>query len=355
MPAKTTQPMNDAQPQQAPERLYVGVDIAKADFAAAITWGGLTSRPSAYLGKTANTEEGCRSFIARIHEQQQACGAAQVHLLVEPTGGLEAELVETAYACGWLVTLVNVQTVRYWAQGRGRRTKTDRQDALLLAEYGASENPPPQQPLDEKVAELESLLNRRTDLEQLLRSERNRHSQLRRRTPPAVRQSLERTIESLEQELVAIDSAIEQLQHEHKPLRKQIEQLRSVPSIGAKSAPRLLVQLHRFSARTSGQGKAKQLVAFLGLDPAPHQSGSSIHPHTTISRRGNASIRSLLYFCALGGVHGNNPLADFYTSLLAHGKPKKLALIACARKALTWAWAVFSQDTFFDPTLLAKA
>ena len=36
-------------------------------------------------------------------------------------------------------------------------------------------------------------------------------------------------------------------------------------------------------------------------------------------------------------------------------KPKKVALVASTRKALTWAWAVFSHDTFFDPALLAKA
>ena len=156
-------------------------------------------------------------------------------------------------------------------------------------------------------------------------------------------------------QLSYIRTAIKQLQHQHPFLRRQIDQLRSVPAIGAKSAPRILVLLHRFLCRTNGHGAAKQLVAYLGLDPTPYESGSSLHRHATISRRGNAAIRSLLYFCALGGVRGNNPLAAFYHSLLARGKPKKLALVACARKAITWAWAVFSHDSFFDPNLLAKA
>jgi transposase len=349
--AAQSQPASERTPERTPERLYVGVDIAKADFAAAIAWGGQTTS----LGKTTNTAAGCAAFIASIQQGQQACGAEQVHLVVEPTGGLEAELVAAAYASGWLVTVVNTQVVRYWAQGRGRRAKTDRQDALLLAAYGASEKPEPQQPLDEHVAELASLLSRKTDLEQLLRSERNRHGQLRRRTPAAVRQSIERTITALEQELAAIDAAIQQLQHQHPFLRRQIDQLRSVPGIGAKSAPRILVLLHQFLCRTNGHGSAKQLVAFLGLDPTPYQSGSSVHRHATISRRGNAAFRSLLYFCALGGVGGHNPLAAFYHSLLARGKPKKLALVACARKTITWAWAVFSHDAFFDAKLLAKA
>ena len=65
-------------------------------------------------------------------------------------------------------------------------------------------------------------------------------------------------------------------------------------------------------------------------------------------------MRSRLYFCALGGVRGDNRLHDLYTSLCARGKAKKLALIACARKALTWAWIIFTQDTTFDSTYAVK-
>lgn len=235
-----------------------------------------------------------------------------------------------------------------------RSAKTDRQDALLLARYGADpQQPDAQQPLDEKVVELESLLSRQTDLEHLLHSERNRYGQLRRRTPPAVRQSVERTIQALEQELDAIQTAIQQLLAQEQPLQRQLTLLRSVPGIGQRIAPHLLVQLHRFLARTSGTGTAKQFVAFLGLDPTPHQSGKS-EPRASISRQGNAFLRSLLFFGALGGVSGRNPLADFYTALLARSKPKKLALVACARKAAAWAWAVFVHDTPFVSALALK-
>jgi hypothetical protein len=66
-------------------------------------------------------------------------------------------------------------------------------------------------------------------------------------------------------------------------------------------------------------------------------------------------MRSRLFLCALGGVRGNNRLKEIYTSLTARSKAKKLALIACTRKALVWAWAVFTQDTTFDPSHPAKA
>jgi transposase len=338
-----------AQPQVA--TLYVGVDIAKHDFAAATVWAEQTK----YLGKAKNTEAGCEAFTSRIAERQQACGAAQVHLVVEPTGGLEAELVARAYRCGWLVTVVNLVVVRKWAQGQGQRAKTDRQDALILAKYGAEQQPEPQQELPEEIAELDSLLGRKLDLEKLLQSERNRYGRLNRHTAPAVRRSLEQVIAALQQELKTIEAAIKQLQHAQPTIKQQLAFLRSVPGIGEKIGPLLLVQLYRFRARTNGRGTAKQLVAYLGLDPVPYESGTSVRHRATISRQGNPLLRSKLFLGALGGVSGKNQLNLFYNSLLARSKPKKVALVACARKALTWSWAVFAHNTYFDPALAAKA
>lgn len=337
------------QPQVA--TLYVGVDIAKDDFAAATAWAEQTK----YLGKTKNTAAGCEAFASRIAAQQQACGAQQVQLVVEPTGGFEAELVARAYRCGWLVTVVNLRQTNRWAEGQGKRVKTDRQDAMMLAKYGADEHPEPQQELPEEIAELDSLLGRKLDLEKLLQSERNRYSRLNRHTAPAVRKSLEQVIAALEQELKTIAAAIKQLQHAQPTISQQLAFLLSVPGIGEAIGPLLLVQLYRFWARTNGHGTAKQLVAYLGLDPVPYESGSSVRRRATISRQGNSLLRSKLFLGALGGVRGKNQLNLFYLSLLARNKPKKVALVACARKALTWAWAVFAHNTYFDSALAARA
>jgi transposase len=61
-------------------------------------------------------------------------------------------------------------------------------------------------------------------------------------------------------------------------------------------------------------------------------------------------VRRLLYMGALGASRGNIPLRSFYQRLIGRGKAKKLALVAAARKLLTWAWAVFHSGTPFDAT-----
>ncbi len=335
------------------KKLMVGVDMAKAEFAAGSVW----NEQYTYHSKQKNNEQACTEFIAAMEKLQQEKGAEAIHLIIEPTGGYEAELVSQAYQRQWRVTLVNPVTVRHWQQGRGKRGKADRQDTQMLTLFGADKNPPTQRPTDEAAAQLDSLLRRKDDLQKLLQSENNRLEQATRqpKTPQAVRESIQGTLEALEQALEAIEAAIRQLFVAHGSLARQLKQLISVPAIGQKSAPYILALLHRFDAKTNGTGSAKQLVAFVGLDPQPFESGSSIHHRPTISKQGDAPMRSRLFLCALGGVRGNNRLKEIYTSLTARGKAKKLALVACARKALVWAWAVFTQDTIFDPSLAAKA
>jgi hypothetical protein len=41
---------------------------------------------------------------------------------------------------------------------------------------------------------------------------------------------------------------------------------------------------------------------------------------------------------------GQNPLKPFYDRLVGRGKAKKVALVAAARKILTWAWTIFSRQ-----------
>lgn len=334
------------------QKLIVGVDMAKTEFAAGSIWQAQYH----YQGKQDNSEQGCRTFIEAMETLQQASGAAAIHLIIEPTGGYEAQLVSQAYQRQWRVTLVNPLTVRRWQQGRGKRGKADRLDTQMLTLFGADQNPPAQRPTDEAAAQLDSLLRRKDDLQKLLQGERNRLDQATRqpKTPAAVRESIQRTLDALAQELAAIETALRQLFRTHDELACQLKQLKSVPAIGQKSAPYLLALFHRFAAKTNGQGTAKQLVAFVGLDPQPFESGSSIYQRPTISKQGDGPMRSRLFLCALGGVRGKNRLKEIYTALTARGKAKKLALVACARKALVWAWAVFTQDTTFDPALAAK-
>ena len=166
--------------------------------------------------------------------------------------------------------------------------------------------------------------------------------------PAAVPQSSERVIRVLEDELRQIEQAIADHLQEHHELAQVRQRLCTVPGIGAKNSLPLLVLVYRWQTLTAGHGHAKGLTAYVGLDPQPCESGTSVHGHAAISRMGNRAARQQWSMGALGGMRGHNALRTFYQRLVGRGKAKKLALLACARKILHWAWAVFVSGRPFD-------
>ncbi len=328
--------------------LTVGVDVSRKTLDVALC----SSREQVVsLGSFSNDPDGFEKLHHALRKALETYGATEIHLVMEPTGGYEQPLAIFAYRQGWKISLPNPKRVREWARGCGIRAKTDRVDAAVLARYGAAQTLPPWKPLPEEVAQLETLLERREDLAGMLRQERNRQHALRaqKKYQGVVAQSIEESIAHLEREVAAIDRAIKEHLKAHPHLQELARRLQTVPGIGKRNVLFILVLLYRWSTMTDGQGSPKGLTAYVGLDPLPYESGESVRKRRKISRQGNRRMRRRLYMGALGGVRGRNVLREFYQRLVGRGKAKKLALMAAARKMLIWAWAIFRDQTVFQP------
>jgi transposase len=110
--------------------------------------------------------------------------------------------------------------VRDWAKGLGQRAKTDKQDALLLARFAAERPTQAWQPLPHEVSELECLLERQRDLEQLLGQERNRWESLQNR--PGIAKSVVNNVEHI---IRTLEEALAQIQQEIESHLKQYTHL----------------------------------------------------------------------------------------------------------------------------------
>jgi transposase len=341
--------------------IVVGVDSAKATLEAAAWQEGHTVP----LGTFAQTLAGwiaLREAVAALQTASASHGSARepVAIVLEPTGGYELAFALWApQQPGWQVHRPNPARVRAWARSQGLRAKTDRQDALLLARFGAQAAPPALpvwQPLASEVSELDQLLRRRDEVADWLQRERRRAEQLgvRPDASPTVRASVERLLTTVEEELANLERAITEQVQWHARLQASQERLRSVPGVGARVALPLLVACERYQALAGDQGTAKGMVAYVGLDPQLHESGTSIRHRALISRQGDRVLRARLYMGALGALRGDNPVRAFYQRLVNRGKPKKLALVAAARKLLAWAWTVFISGQPFDAAKTVK-
>lgn len=326
----------------------LGIDVSKETLALALWQEGAAEM----LDPVLNTPGGWEQLVSALATRLSAEALARLEVVLEPTGGYELGLACWAHQRGWQVHRPNPRQVREWARSQGRRAKTDRQDALVLARYGAERQMPCWHPLPSEASELEALLRRREDVQNLLQQERNRAQQVQGRPgmPQAVPQSIERVVRVLEEELAQIEAAIAAHRQQHTPLARTLERLQTVPGIGPKNVLPLFVLLCRWQTLTGGQGTSRGLVAYAGLDPQPYESGTSVHRRASISRQGDRSLRRALYMGAMGALHGNNPVRAFYQRLVGRGKAKKLALVAAMRKMLVWAWAVFHSGLPFDAT-----
>ena len=235
-----------------------------------------------------------------------------------------------------------------------RPPQLDRQDALLLARFGRDRNPSLWTPLPEDAAVLGDLLDRKHDIQHMLRQERNRQHAFKAqgRYQGAVQGSVERTLHRLEESLAEIERDIKEHMNQHPELKSRAKLLLEVPGVGHKIVLPILVLCARWDSLTDGNGSYKGLTAYVGLDPQHHQSGRSVHKKSKISRQGNPVIRSQLFLGALGGMRSQTSvLRQFRDRLLSAGKPKMVALTAAARKILVWSWAVYRHQVPFDPNL----
>jgi len=334
--------------------LYVGADLSKNSFPCSIWVDGELIE----LGQFENNQSGFKELAIAVTSNQEKYGYDSVQIILESTGGYELHLLSFIHSQGWAFTLPNPKAVRDWAKGVGYRAKTDKVDGRILAHYGGERRPKAQQPVPEIIEQLDSLLQRQEDTQKTLRQELNRQHALsyHPNASACAFKSLERTIAFLESELQQLKDDIALLLKNNPELRTQSKQLLTVAGVGEKTVLPLLVMLHRFDARTNGDGTGKQVTAYMGLDPKPFESGDTVWKRPSISKMGNSVMRSRLYLAALGGVRGKkSPLRHFYLRLVERGKSKKLSLVASARKILVWAWAIFKQGIEFDASRLATS
>lgn len=295
--------------------MLIGIDVAKAELVVA-------ARPSGARWTVANDDAGVRALVARL------AADAPTRIVLEATGGYELLAASALAAAGLPVVVVNPRQVRDFAKATGQLAKTDQIDAAVLALFAERVQPAVRPLPDAAAQELDALLARRRQLLEMLQAERNRLGQVFGRGKQPVRKSLKTHIAFLERELRIADTELGQMIRQSPAWREQDDLLQSVPGVGRVVALTLLAELPEL-----GRLSRRQIAKLVGVAPLSRDSG------TLRGRRfvqgGRASVRAVLYMAALVATKRNAAIRAFYQRLVAAGKPKKLALVACMRKLLT--------------------
>lgn len=313
------------------DSVFVGIDVSSqtlevASSAAAKTW------------QVANDAAGIEQLVGQL------AGLRPALVVLEATGGYEFEAACALQATGLAVAVVNPRTARDFARAMGALAKTDALDAQMLAAFARVLHQHPERerfvkPLaDAELQRLQALVLRRRQLVQMITSERQRM----RVSHVAARASIERVIEFLKAELAGSDTEV--AEHVHRHHAELAAALSSVPGIGAASVAVLLAELPEL-----GKLDRRRVAALVGVAPLNRDSGQMRGQRTIWG--GRADVRRTLYMATLVAVRHNPVLKSHYERLLAAGKRKKVALVACMRKLLTMLNAIAKHGSSWDPTL----
>ena len=294
------------------DAVYAGIDISKAHLDVAL-------RPSGKNWQVGNTSQAIEALAGRLL-------AAKARLVVmEATGGLEMPVAALLSTAGLAVAVVNPRQVRDFAKALGRLAKSDRIDADVLAEFGERIRPEVRPLADEQSQELQALVARRSQLQQMRTMERNRLSAVR---TGKVQANIHAHITWIERQLADLDNDIERTIKASPVWREADDLLQSVPGIGPVASSMLLACLPERGTISRGA-----IAALVGVAPFNRDSGTLRGKRATWGGRG--AVRAVLYMGALVGTRHNPVLRRMYARLVAKGKPKKVALVACMRKLLS--------------------
>ncbi len=286
----------------------------------------------------ANTLGGHAELLAWLQRQN----AGLVHACLEATGTYGLGVSEALADAGHTVSVVNPTAIEAYGRSRLSRTKTDRTDARLIAQFCAVHQQPAWVPVPREVRELQALVRRLDALEGMRQQERNRLA-----ADPGsevVSASIEHLIDTIDREMATLKTRIHDHFDQHPRLRQQRDLLTSIPGIAETTAAILLAEfgpMDRFS-------QASACAAFAGLVPREKRSGTSVHRRPVLSKLGNAALRKALYYPALTALRHNPIIKAMRERLVNRGKHRMVIVGAAMRKLVHLAYGVLKTETPFD-------
>lgn len=306
--------------------VFVGIDVSAKQLDVALTADSLMT--------FANDDAGIATLCARL--KTLTCEL----IVIEATGGYEALLVASLAEVGLPVRVINPRQVRDFARATGLLAKTDRLDAQVLRQFAERIRPVVLPQKSEQERELAAVVTRRRELVQMLAAEKNR---LKLATP-RVRKDITAHIRFLEKRIDDTDAELKRQIRAHESFRLTDELLQSVPSIGNVSSSTLIALLPEL-----GSLSHRKIAALVGVAPFNDDSGSRYGRRRIWG--GRQEVRNVLYMATVSALRFNPQIRTNYQRLVAAGKPKKVALVACMRKLLITLNAIVRDQTPWRPLI----
>jgi transposase len=306
---------------------YIGIDVSDKTFDVAVITAPDSITTTAF--GMPNTTTGFRDVCQHLKDNGIPISASIVTM--ESTGVYSDRLSHYLYEQGFTVCVEPPQKVK---KAFTEKPKTDPVDAGQIAEYGFRFRDKLHQwePPSDVLERIKTLLTLRDLLKKASAASMNARRAWRHkhRVPEqtvtyttTVIKHLSATVRDIEREM--------RRELQHNPGMYQITMnLTTMPGVGFLLAVNMAVLTDGFTRHVNH----RELSAYVGMCPYPHQSGTSVYQPPTSDGAGPPRVRRLLYLAAMSARQHHPELKQYYERKRAQGKPGKVVMNNVANKLL---------------------
>ena len=318
----------------------VGIDVGSKELVMVIRHNGKNHKAKMFT----NTHDGHAKIVKTLVAKK-----GDLKVCLEATGIYHFDLAVALSYANLTLMVVNPKASKHYFEALMTRSKTDQIDAGVLAQYAETMPFKVWNVPNDKTLQLRAFSRKILALTKLKAQTKNQLHALESSSsvPEVIMDETHESITFFENQIKRLKDHALTLINSDTKLQHSLEIITSIKGIADTSAIQLLGELLILPSDMNN----RQWVAFAGLDPRHHQSGTSIAKKPRISKAGNAYLRQALYMPALCAAHHDLYVKAYYLHLIEdQGLKKMQALCAVMRKLLHAIHAMLKNETCFDNT-----
>lgn len=290
------------------QNINVGVDTGKSQL-------DIYIRPLDIYFTVPNNDKGIKEAVRAIAKHQPQ------RVVIEATGRLEMPFILACDQAKLPYVIANPLRIKRFAGAIGQRAKNDRLDAALIAHYAEKVQPDLTELKAENIRLMSDLVSRRNQLLSIQTMERNRLQIL----PKNIASTITPILTALKNQIEKVEAKISKLIDISPEYQTKNEILQSMPGVGKILAASIISNVPELGYITN-----KQASSLIGVAPIVRESGR--YKGKRIIQGGRTQVRTVMYMAMMSAIQCNPVFKTTYERLLAAGKPKKVAIVACMRK-----------------------
>jgi len=310
------------------QEINVGIDTSSKQL-------DIYVRPNGQFFTVPNNKDSIKTLVKQLQTLKPN------RVLIESTGRLELDFVCAAHKAGLPIVVCNPSHIRNFAKSSGQLAKTDKLDAQIIAHFGEAMKPKLSSIKPDKLRAISDLLTVRTQCLDMSTMQKNRL----KRMPKTVHKPIQTILKTIRKEIETIDKQLDKLIDSVAQWRQKRDILLSAKGVGNVLAYTLMSELPEL-----GKLNRKEIAALVGIAPINRDSGS--FEGKRFIRGGRHKVRTVLFVSMMSAIQCHPKLKPMYERMVANGKPKKVALVACMRKQLTILNMMIKNNTYWDEKMV---